>query len=144
MCETKFLVNFFLFCPTTRWLRLSTKPILRIVFYVNYLLAKVMKLIFTQILQRHSFISGEKCILFSFALTLFLWRNDQKLELFFFISWILFEYNQKLMKRAKKLSTNNWVTGHCGNTTLVVFVTCHFDITMVTPSWTPADTIINK
>jgi hypothetical protein len=66
------------------------------------------------------------------------------LELFFFTSLILLEYNQKSKKRAKKLSTNNWITSHRGNTTLVSFVTCHFDITLSTPTYTPAETMINK
>jgi hypothetical protein len=48
------------------------------------------------------------------------------------------------MKRAKKLSTNNWITGHRGNTTLVLFVASHFDITLLTPTCTPAKTMIKN
>jgi hypothetical protein len=60
---------------------------------------------------------------------------------------MLLEYNQKYMKKQKKNESvflDSWVTGSCGNTTLIAFVTCHFDITFVAPIGTPAKIIINN
>ncbi len=59
---------------------------------------------------------------------------------------VLLEYNEKKdMKKKKKAETvflNSWVARSSGNTTLVLFVTCHHDVTFVTPACTPARIII--
>jgi len=41
-------------------------------------------------------------------------------------------------KSIKLCLLNKWIAGSCSNTALVAFVTAHFDVTAITPTFTPA------